>query len=214
MRSTAPACACWQPLKIASTSLPRKLAEFAFCIGQGRGALVQRSQHQADAGQDEAAAKLALRRQEVDRRRRSAHDDQRGLLPQELPRPDQRRPAIAAELRGIAIAVDDAALLGLGDDPMRGGCVGPHLEQAADEAAQARSGDVRDHDLRGHVELRERGGEAGHFVEQRMARFDPAVGREALAIALEEAPLQERVSDIHQDVLFGDMMIALQGSSG
>ena len=45
----APACACWQPLAIASTVCVGYGDELAVLVGQRRRALVQRAQHEAQA---------------------------------------------------------------------------------------------------------------------------------------------------------------------
>ena len=175
----APACACWQPLAMASDGLRGIGEELAALVRQRGGAFVQRAEHEADAGHDDAALEHAFRREEVDRGRGAAYDDHRRPRTEQVTRADQRRPAVAAELLRVAVAVDDAALHVLRHEPVRRRRIGPHLEHADRVGAHARAGDVGDHDARGCRQLGELHRQRRDFLQQGVPGLDAVLARRA-----------------------------------
>ena len=161
---------------------------------------MQRPQHQSDAGQDHTAFEHAVCGQEIDRRCGTANNDQRRLGGQQLACTDQRRPTVAAELRGVAIPIDDAELVLLRNDPVRRRSVGPDLEHPDDGRTHACTGNVGYDDLGGRPEFRELRGKRRYFLQQRVARFQAILARDTAGAVAKQAPLQKSVADIDQQV--------------
>ena len=122
-----------------------------------------------------------------------------GLRAQQVPRADQRRPAVAAELRRIAVAVDHAALRVLRHEPVGRGRVGPYLEHADRAGAHARARDVADDDARrASGSFASCAGSA--VISSSSAWPDSTRFSRARAVGgrPEQSPLEERVADVDQ----------------
>src|SRR6202011_2125540 len=106
-------------------------------------------------------------------------------------RADQRRPSVAAELSGVAIAVDDAALLREWNQPVGGGRVGPDFEHTDDGRSHPGAGDVGDDDLRRRAKSRELQRECRYLGQKHVPRFEAVLARAAARTVSEQSPLQE-----------------------
>ena len=148
------------------------------------------TQHEPQSGQDQSAAEDAVRVERIDGDRRARVDDDTRRREQvgrrrALPRGDERRPPVRAELRGLRVAVGDAAGECRGAQPFRRDA--PARELRLDAHPRRLAGDVDAHDARGTrqvvpVTQRQRanlavGGHAERHPPARAAQspFHPAV---------------------------------------
>ena len=142
-------------------------------------------------------------RQEIDGGRGAADDDECGLGAQNLARADQRRPAVAAELRGVAILIDDAILFRLWNDPVRRRRIRPHFDHPDHRRAHARAGNVGNDYFLGRREFCELRRQRRYFLQQHVARFQAIHAGVAAGAVAKQTPFQERVADVDQQVVRG-----------
>ena len=100
----------------------REVAHLAGGHVQPGGAGLQRAQHDAVAGQDDAAQEAAGRIDRLDRHRGTDHDHDarpgRPLLQQALARADHRNPAVGTQAGRVVVAVAQTRLRRAGHHPL------------------------------------------------------------------------------------------------
>ena len=149
-----------------------------------------------------SAEELALRAKSVHRHRGARVNHQTGTGNQ-LPRADQCRPSVAAELCGISIAVDDAALLLQWNQPVRGRRIRPDFEHTDDGRPHSCAGDIGDDDLRRRAKFRELQRKRWYLGQKHVPRLEAVLARVATRAVSEQSPFQERVADVDQQIVVG-----------
>ena len=175
----------------------REIDRFAGRRLQSRRAHLEGAQHQAEAGQDQAAEEAAVCVERVDGDRGADHDDQRrprrAALEHAVARADQRDPAVDAEPGRMVVAVGDAAGRRGAHDPARLDV--PELELRFGAAPDALAGD----DAAEHARRRPAAPATGLRRGRRSPRGTTAPVREHGCAGLRrgvQRPLQAGVADV------------------